>query len=68
LCEPYYLSSNALVFASCLFYFPTTMTLMYCYGTIFHAQGASQKYRKAIFTTMPMLAGQSAATIAQKAS
>ena len=29
LCEPYYLSNNALVFASCLFYFPTTMFLMY---------------------------------------
>ena len=32
LCEPYYLSNNALVFASCLFYFPTTMFLMYREG------------------------------------
>ena len=37
------------------------------YGTIFHATSASQRYRNAIFTTLPMLAGrQSAAAITDK--
>ena len=35
-CEPYYHSLHMLVFSSCIFYFPTTMVLMYCYGTIYH--------------------------------
>ncbi len=61
ICEPYYLSNNALILASCVFYFPTTMALMYCYGTIFHSTKAKTKYRNVIFATLPMLAGQSAA-------
>ena len=37
------------------------------YGTVFHATTASQRYRRAIFTTLPMLAGrQSAAAVADK--
>ncbi len=61
-CEPYYLSNNnALALAACLSYFPTTMTLMYCYGTIFHAARAKAKYRSVIFNTLPLLAGQAAA-------
>ena len=43
LCEPYPLANNALILASCLFYFPTTMILMYCYGTIFHSSEANPK-------------------------
>ena len=31
-CEPYFISNNILALAACLFYFPTTMILMYCYG------------------------------------
>ena len=30
-----------LIAAACLFYVPTTMVLMYCYGTIFHASKSS---------------------------
>jgi len=30
-----------LIVAACIFYFPTTMVLMYCYGTIFHASKSS---------------------------
>ncbi|TRY77252.1 hypothetical protein TCAL_00124, partial [Tigriopus californicus] len=57
LCEPYQLSNNALILASCLFYFPTTMVLMYCYGTIFHSSKANPQYRKTLFATLPYLVG-----------
>ena len=60
ICEPYYLSNNVLIFASSLFYFPTTMALMYSYGTIFHTTKAKTKYRNVIFNTLPLLAGQTA--------
>jgi hypothetical protein len=35
-CEPFYPRPSLRILASCLFYFPTTMVLMYCYGSAFH--------------------------------
>ena len=34
-----------LVLTSCLFYFPTTMVVMYCYGTIYSSQKLILKNR-----------------------
>lgn len=36
-CEPFYNKPSYRILASCAFYFPTTMVLMYCYGSSFHA-------------------------------
>ena len=44
-CEPHYRSVQMLVLTSCVFYFPTTMVLMYCYGTIYHSQKLKMKNR-----------------------
>ncbi|XP_044738765.1 probable serine/threonine-protein kinase DDB_G0282963 [Chrysoperla carnea] len=35
-CEPYYYKSSYRILIACCFYFPTTMILMYCYGSAFH--------------------------------
>ncbi|XP_065340301.1 trace amine-associated receptor 1-like isoform X1 [Cloeon dipterum] len=35
-CEPFFPRPSLRILASCLFYFPTTMVLMYCYGSAFH--------------------------------
>lgn len=44
-CEPHYESVQVLILTSCVFYFPTTMLLMYCYGTIYHSQKLKMKNR-----------------------
>ena len=44
-CEPHYRSVQMLILTSCIFYFPTTMVLMYCYGTIYHSQKLKMKNR-----------------------
>ncbi|GJQ86299.1 hypothetical protein Trydic_g8995 [Trypoxylus dichotomus] len=35
-CEPFYSQASIRILAACGFYFPTTMILMYCYGSAFH--------------------------------
>ena len=62
MCEPYYHSLRMLVFTSCIFYFPTTMMLLYCYGTIYHSQKLKMKNRRALCTALlPMLIGSAVA-------
>ena len=39
------LDCRLLVLTSCLFYFPTTMVVMYCYGTIYSSQKLILKNR-----------------------
>lgn len=36
-CEPFYAKASYRILSTCLLYFPTTMVLMYCYGSSFHA-------------------------------
>ena len=60
-CEPYYRSLRMLVLTSCIFYFPTTMLLMYCYGTIYQSQRLKMKNRKALFSALPSLIGSTMA-------
>lgn len=36
-CEPFYSKPSYRILSTCAFYFPTTMVLMYCYGSSFHA-------------------------------
>ena len=62
MCEPYYRSVRVLVLTSCLFYFPTTMLLMFCYGTMFHSQKLRMNNRRALCTALPLLLGRAAAT------
>lgn len=52
MCEPYSTSSGLLIASSYLFYFPTTMVLMYCYGTVFHSSKVKAKYRIAMLSTI----------------
>ncbi|XP_072396800.1 trace amine-associated receptor 1 isoform X1 [Diabrotica undecimpunctata] len=35
-CEPFYSRASTRILVACGFYFPTTMILMYCYGSAFH--------------------------------
>ncbi|XP_068083217.1 trace amine-associated receptor 8c [Anabrus simplex] len=35
-CDPFFSRASLRILSSCLFYFPTTMILMYCYGSVFH--------------------------------
>ncbi|XP_057652217.1 trace amine-associated receptor 1 [Diorhabda carinulata] len=35
-CEPFYNRASTRILVACGFYFPTTMILMYCYGSAFH--------------------------------
>ncbi|XP_075222398.1 trace amine-associated receptor 8c isoform X2 [Lycorma delicatula] len=35
-CDPFYRRPSLRILAACFFYFPTTMMLMYCYGSAFH--------------------------------
>ncbi|XP_054257910.1 trace amine-associated receptor 9 [Macrosteles quadrilineatus] len=35
-CDPFYTRASLRILAACTFYFPTTMVLMYCYGSAFH--------------------------------
>ncbi|KAG8332170.1 trace amine-associated receptor 9 [Homalodisca vitripennis] len=35
-CDPFYTRASLRILAACIFYFPTTMVLMYCYGSAFH--------------------------------
>lgn len=35
-CEPFYSHASIRILTACGFYFPTTMILMYCYGSAFH--------------------------------
>ncbi len=65
-CEPYFISNNILALAACLFYFPTTMILMYCYGTIFHSVKVKARYKKAILTSLPFVKGENGQKVAQK--
>lgn len=37
ICEPFYSKASYRILATCSLYFPTTMILMYCYGSSFHA-------------------------------
>ena len=60
-CEPYFRSLRMLVLTSCIFYFPTTMVLMYSYGTIYHSQKLKMKNRRALCSALPMLIGSAVA-------
>ena len=35
-CEPFYYKPSYRILSTCALYFPTTMVLMYCYGSSFH--------------------------------
>ncbi|KYN39477.1 5-hydroxytryptamine receptor 1A-alpha [Trachymyrmex septentrionalis] len=35
-CDPFFARASLRILACCCFYFPTTMVLMYCYGSAFH--------------------------------
>ena len=35
-CDLFFSRPSLRILSSCLFYFPTTMILMYCYGSAFH--------------------------------
>jgi hypothetical protein len=65
-CEPYFISNNVLALAASLFYFPTTMILMYCYGTIFHSAKVKVRYKKAVMTSLPFINEANAAIMAEK--
>lgn len=58
-CEPFFSKPSYRILATCAFYFPTTMVLMYCYGSSFHAN----RYRLATTASSAFVAP---AAIAEK--
>lgn len=42
-CDPFYPRPSIRILAACSFYFPTTMILMYCYGSAFHVNKIRRK-------------------------
>jgi hypothetical protein len=40
-CEPTPVTGVLMLVSTCLLYFPTTMTLLYVYGTVFHSSRSS---------------------------
>ena len=58
-CEPYYRSLRLLVLCCCIFYFPTTMVLLYSYGTIHQTEVHRIRNRKALLAALPGLVGAS---------
>lgn len=51
-CDPFFARVSLRILSSCSFYFPTTMILMYCYGSAFHVNKLRlQKIKKSTVTT-----------------
>lgn len=50
-CEPFYGKPSYRILATCSLYFPTTMILMYCYGSSFHAS----RFRLVVATPSALL-------------
>lgn len=50
-CEPFYSKPSYRILATCSLYFPTTMILMYCYGSSFHASRFRLVATPAVATT-----------------
>ena len=42
-CAPVPQTGVLMLVSTCLLYFPTTMTLLYVYGTVFHSHNSSQR-------------------------
>ncbi|RZF46829.1 hypothetical protein LSTR_LSTR008061 [Laodelphax striatellus] len=52
-CDPFYRRPSFRILAACLFYFPTTMMLMYCYGSAFHVNKLRLKRTVCSVITVP---------------
>lgn len=50
-CEPFYGKPSYRILATCSLYFPTTMILMYCYGSSFH----ESRFRLVVATPSALL-------------
>lgn len=64
ICEPFYSKPSYRILATCSLYFPTTMILMYCYGSSFHAS----RLRLVIATPSAMMQQTRAIVAAQTAT
>lgn len=59
-CAPVPQTGVLMLVSTCLLYFPTTMTLLYVYGTVFHSHNSSQRLVPTTTRTLPAAAaGQS---------
>ncbi|XP_046632086.1 trace amine-associated receptor 9-like [Daphnia pulicaria] len=60
-CAPVPQTGVLMLVSTCLLYFPTTMTLLYVYGTVFHSHNSSQRLVPTTTRTLPVAAagGQS---------
>lgn len=64
-CEPFYQRPSLRILAACLFYFPTTMALMYFYGSALHVDRLRHRQRVNICAVLvqPMLPNNTAAKV-----
>jgi len=61
-CEPFYQRPSLRILAACLFYFPTTMALMYFYGSALHVDRLRHRQQINICAVLvqPMLTNNAA--------
>lgn len=64
-CEPFYQRPSLRILAACLFYFPTTMALMYFYGSALHMDRLRHRQRVNICAALvqPMMPNNTVAMV-----
>lgn len=58
-CAPVPQTGVLMLVSTCLLYFPTTMTLLYVYGTVFHSHNSSQRLVPTTTRSLPGAQGGS---------
>lgn len=67
-CEPFYQRPSLRILAACLFYFPTTMALMYFYGSALHVDRLRHRQQINICAVLvqPMLSANNVVKVSIK--
>ncbi|XP_076397721.1 green-sensitive opsin-3 isoform X5 [Megachile rotundata] len=65
-CDPFFARASLRILACCCFYFPTTMVLMYCYGSAFHVNKLRLKRVVCVNTSEVVNGGHMERLVAQE--
>ncbi|EFX89957.1 hypothetical protein DAPPUDRAFT_232187 [Daphnia pulex] len=67
-CAPVPQTGVLMLVSTCLLYFPTTMTLLYVYGTVFHSHNSSQRLVPTTTRTLPAAAAAAGQSLVKTAT